>query len=156
MGVCLLPDRDQAETATYSSGKRAPDCDLRCQHPPPQIGCPQNHGSTLLLEGTHAHTCTTHSISCFSSNLCPIFFFVLRSLGGMCGALVTSPFDVVKTRLQSDLFRQKHAGVGAVVGDSVVLVRRPGGLLWHFVETSHIIRLRPRFYLPSPHCGEFS
>jgi len=58
----------------------------------------------------------------------------------MCGAIVTSPFDVVKTRLQSDLFRQKHSGVGAVVGDSVVLVRRPGGILWHFVETVHIIR----------------
>ena len=58
----------------------------------------------------------------------------------MCGAVVTSPFDVVKTRLQSDLFRQKHAGVGALVGDSVVLVRRPGGILWHFVETAHIIR----------------
>jgi len=58
----------------------------------------------------------------------------------MCGAIVTSPFDVVKTRLQSDLFRQKHAGVGAVVGDSVVLVRRPGGILWHFVETVHIMR----------------
>ena len=61
----------------------------------------------------------------------------------MCGAVVTSPFDVVKTRLQSDLFRQKHTTVGAVVGDSVVLVRRPGGFLWHFVETAHIIRLRP-------------
>jgi len=58
----------------------------------------------------------------------------------MCGAVVTSPFDVVKTRLQSDLFRQKHTSVGAVVGDSVVLVRRPGGFLWHFVETTHIIR----------------
>jgi solute carrier family 25 protein 33/36 len=68
----------------------------------------------------------------------------------MCGALVTSPFDVVKTRLQSDLFRQKHTGVGAVVGDSVVLVRRTGELLWHFVETSHIIRLRPRSIYP-PH-----
>jgi hypothetical protein len=32
-------------------------------------------------------------------------------------------------------------GVGAVVGDSVVLVWRPGGFLWHFVETAHIIRL---------------
>ncbi|KAI9440755.1 mitochondrial carrier protein RIM2 [Lactarius indigo] len=66
--------------------------------------------------------------------------FIAGGLGGMCGAVVTSPFDVVKTRLQSDLFRQKHADVGAVVGDSVVLVRRPGGLLWHFVETAHIIR----------------
>ena len=74
------------------------------------------------------------------------FFFPPRSLGGMCGAVVTSPFDVVKTRLQSDLFRQKHAGVGAVIGDSVVLVRRPGGILWHFVETAHIIRLRPRLF----------
>ena len=76
------------------------------------------------------------------------FFFYPRSLGGMCGAVVTSPFDVVKTRLQSDLFRQKHAGVGAVVGDSVVLVRRPGGILWHFVETAHIIRLRTIHFLP--------
>ncbi|KAF8479867.1 hypothetical protein F5888DRAFT_922495 [Russula emetica] len=57
----------------------------------------------------------------------------------MCGAVVTSPFDVVKTRSQSGLFRQKHAGVGAVVGDSVVLARRPGGFLWHFVETTHVI-----------------
>lgn len=77
------------------------------------------------------------------------FFFYSRRLGGMCGAVVTSPFDVVKTRLQSDLFRPKHAGVGAVVGDGVVLVRRPGGFLWHFVETVHIIRLRPYFFLCS-------
>jgi Mitochondrial carrier protein len=35
----------------------------------------------------------------------PIFFLSFsRSVGGMCGAVVTSPFDVVKTRLQSDLF----------------------------------------------------
>jgi hypothetical protein len=72
----------------------------------------------------------------------------------MCGAVVTSPFDVVKTRLQSDLFRQKHASVGAVVGDSVVLVRRPGGLLWHFVETAHILRLRPVSIYPSPFAKE--
>ena len=83
-----------------------------------------------------------------------LFFFSLRSLGGMCGAIVTSPFDVVKTRLQSDLFRQKHAaGVGAVVGDSVVLVRRPGGFLWHFVETIHIIQLRPVHIFLPPLCG---
>ncbi|KAF7356964.1 hypothetical protein MVEN_01032400 [Mycena venus] len=34
--------------------------------------------------------------------------FVAGGLGGMCGAIVTSPFDVVKTRLQSSLFREKH------------------------------------------------
>ncbi|KAI0322780.1 mitochondrial carrier [Amylostereum chailletii] len=71
--------------------------------------------------------------------------FVAGGLGGMCGAIVTSPFDVVKTRLQSDLFRQKHvsvAGAGATVvgGSAVMLARRPAGLLWHFVETVHIIR----------------
>ena len=41
------------------------------------------------------------------------------------------------------MLRQRHAGVGAVVGDSVVLLRRLGGLLWHFVETARIIRLHP-------------
>lgn len=65
-------------------------------------------------------------------------------LGGMCGAIVTSPFDVVKTRLQSDLFRQKHphpalnvltGGVGAVVSAPC-----PTNLLYNFVETGFIIR----------------
>jgi hypothetical protein len=83
----------------------------------------------------------------------PPFSFV-RTLGGMCSAIVTSPFGVVKTRLQSDLLRQKHAGVGAVVGDSVVLIRRAGGFLWHFVKTAHIIWLHPPFFplfAPSRH-----
>ena len=57
-------------------------------------------------------------------------------------------FKVTTIGRQLDL-RQKHAGVGAVVGDSVVLRRRPRGLLWHFVETAHIIQLRPFF---SPSC----
>ncbi|KJA22815.1 hypothetical protein HYPSUDRAFT_164106 [Hypholoma sublateritium FD-334 SS-4] len=62
----------------------------------------------------------------------------------MCGAILTSPFDVVKTRLQSNLFRQKHphpalnvltGGVG-----SVVSAPRPINLLYNFVETGFIIR----------------
>jgi hypothetical protein len=36
---------------------------------------------------------------------------------------------------------QYRPGIGAVVGDSTVLVWRLGGLLLHFVETAHIIRL---------------
>ena len=55
----------------------------------------------------------------------------------MCGAIVTSPFDVVKTRLQSDLF--KHATV-TIEGNGVAAVTVRRNLLWHFVETAHIIR----------------
>lgn len=58
----------------------------------------------------------------------------------MCGAIVTSPFDVVKTRLQSSLFREKHASVGIVGGGVATLPHRSGGLLWNFVETGHILR----------------
>lgn len=62
----------------------------------------------------------------------------------MCGAIVTSPFDVVKTRLQSSLFREKHvsmgiAGVGGNGGVMTATVPRRG-LLWNFVETGHILR----------------
>lgn len=61
----------------------------------------------------------------------------------MCGAIVTSPFDVVKTRLQSSLFREKHTAVGIMGsgGGAVVGAPRPsGGLLYNFVETGHILR----------------
>ncbi|KAF8159195.1 mitochondrial carrier [Crassisporium funariophilum] len=72
----------------------------------------------------------------------PWTHFWAGGLGGMCGAIVTSPFDVVKTRLQSDLFRQKHAAVGVMgSGGSVVMGGpRTTGLLYNFVETGHIIR----------------
>ncbi|ESK84163.1 mitochondrial carrier protein rim2 [Moniliophthora roreri MCA 2997] len=67
--------------------------------------------------------------------------FAAGGLGGMCGAIVTSPFDVVKTRLQSSLFAH-HApvvvgGAGAVVAGGSTSAR---GLLYHFVETGHILR----------------
>ncbi|KAL7280297.1 mitochondrial carrier protein RIM2 [Trametes coccinea BRFM310] len=66
--------------------------------------------------------------------------FVAGGLGGMCGAIVTSPFDVVKTRLQSDLFREKVATV-SLAGNGTASVTVPRrNLLWHFVETGHIIR----------------
>ncbi|TBU24144.1 mitochondrial carrier [Dichomitus squalens] len=65
--------------------------------------------------------------------------FVAGGLGGMCGAIVTSPFDVVKTRLQSDLFRAKHVGL-SIEGNGAATVAVRRNLLWHFVETAHIIR----------------
>ncbi|KAF8141370.1 mitochondrial carrier protein RIM2 [Boletus edulis] len=87
-------------------------------------------------------TATTSSSSS-SSNFLPAKswqHFVAGGLGGMCGAIVTSPFDVVKTRLQSSLFREKHASVGIVGGGVATLPHRSGGLLWNFVETGHILR----------------
>ncbi|KAF8075272.1 mitochondrial carrier protein RIM2 [Lyophyllum atratum] len=67
--------------------------------------------------------------------------FVAGGLGGMCGAIVTSPFDVVKTRLQSSLFQQKSTSMGlAGPGGSVVVGVPRGGLLYNFVETGHILR----------------
>ncbi|KAF9035612.1 mitochondrial carrier [Panaeolus papilionaceus] len=68
--------------------------------------------------------------------------FLIYRLGGMCGAIVTSPFDVVKTRLQSDLFRQKHAAVNIMNNGGAVVMGAPRstGLLYNFVETGYIIR----------------
>ena len=56
---------------------------------------------------------------------------------------MTSPFDVVKTRLQSDLFRQKHSAVHVMGNSSSVVMGgapRTTGLLYNFVETGGIIR----------------
>ncbi|KAJ9103957.1 hypothetical protein QFC21_002420 [Naganishia friedmannii] len=91
--------------------------------------------------------------------------FVAGGVGGMTGAIVTSPFDVVKTRLQSDLFKDashptvkplhssffKNARshtpheVASVLSQAqkTASAARPtgaGGLLWNFVETGQMIR----------------
>lgn len=60
-----------------------------------------------------------------------LILVLVHSLGGMAGAIVTAPFDVVKTRLQSDLF--------ARVADTS---SRTGlrALLWNFVDTGKILR----------------
>ncbi|KAK8847493.1 hypothetical protein IAR55_005351 [Kwoniella newhampshirensis] len=61
------------------------------------------------------------------------------SLGGMTGAIVTSPFDVVKTRLQSDLFRHS---VQPLKDTAKAVTARTGisGTLWQFVDTVYLIR----------------
>ncbi|KIK04315.1 hypothetical protein K443DRAFT_93516 [Laccaria amethystina LaAM-08-1] len=70
--------------------------------------------------------------------------FVAGGLGGMCGAIITSPFDVVKTRLQSSLFKINTTPVLLSSSSSVSLPlplhHNHRGLLYHFVETGHIIK----------------
>lgn len=65
--------------------------------------------------------------------------FVAGGVGGMCGAIVTSPLDVVKTRLQSDLFQTKAATVAAG-SPKPSLLASTRRLAYHFVETGHILR----------------
>ena len=65
------------------------------------------------------------------------------SLGGLAGAIVTSPFDVVKTRLQSDLFRYDAPQSG--VKETVRAAQGGGrggvsGGLYQFVDTIILIR----------------
>lgn len=58
----------------------------------------------------------------------------------MCGAIVTSPFDVVKTRLQSDLFHHNVLGVSSTVTARYTVASRTTDLLYNFIETGGIIR----------------
>lgn len=57
----------------------------------------------------------------------------------MCGAIVTAPLDVVKTRLQSSLYHDAHR-VAVGTGPGGVIISRARNLLWNFVETGHILR----------------
>ncbi|KAJ1306770.1 hypothetical protein OPQ81_007756 [Rhizoctonia solani] len=63
--------------------------------------------------------------------------FVAGGLGGMCGAIVTAPLDVVKTRLQSSLYQDVHR---TQIGKGGLIIGRARNLLWNFVETGHILR----------------
>ncbi|GJJ11180.1 hypothetical protein Clacol_005412 [Clathrus columnatus] len=65
--------------------------------------------------------------------------FVAGGLGGMCGAIVTSPFDVVKTRLQSSMFHDGPITIQAK-GTGEIVAHRTGGILYHFVETGHLLK----------------
>ncbi|WFD35847.1 Pyrimidine nucleotide transporter, mitochondrial [Malassezia cuniculi] len=60
--------------------------------------------------------------------------FAAGGVGGMCGAVITSPFDVVKTRLQSDMYKTAHKKPNrpAVLGMIESGAR-------HFVETCRML-----------------
>lgn len=71
-----------------------------------------------------------------SSEVKPWVHFVAGGLGGMAGAVVTCPFDVVKTRLQSDVFQAayKSANPGPHKSSNFVMSGAR-----HFRETFGII-----------------
>merc|ERR1711939_742497 len=74
--------------------------------------------------------------------------FAAGGVGGMCGAIVTAPFDVVKTRLQSDIYAQRKAATPgtakAIAGDTAAsstgYLQGTRRLLYHFVETGILLR----------------
>ncbi|PWN22203.1 mitochondrial carrier [Microstroma glucosiphilum] len=66
--------------------------------------------------------------------------FVAGGVGGMCAGCITAPLDVVKTRLQSDLFQKKAASVAASSGSSEGLWAATKRLSYTFVETGHLLK----------------
>ncbi|KAI8063545.1 mitochondrial carrier domain-containing protein [Gongronella butleri] len=63
------------------------------------------------------------------------FFFAHSSVGGMIGAVCTSPLDVVKTRLQSTFYQQRLPAPPV----STTALTQTRHLWSHFVETSRLL-----------------
>ncbi|CAO1614182.1 unnamed protein product [Sympodiomycopsis kandeliae] len=66
--------------------------------------------------------------------------FVAGGVGGMCGGIITAPLDVVKTRLQSDLFQQKVKASTASASANNSILGHTKKLGMHFVETGQLLK----------------
>jgi solute carrier family 25 protein 33/36 len=83
-----------------------------------------------------------------------ILYIVLNRLGGMCGAIVTAPFDLVKTRLQSSTYHADRSQIPRFTFSSssssaiptttttttATTTATPNRLFYHFIDTGRIIR----------------
>ncbi len=138
-GLCTLSNPFTASSALGGWPTQICRTPLRRQAQPQAVGCQQSRGGIFWLEGKFPLIPKSPAGSYIEINC-------VARLGGMCGAIVTSPFDVVKTRLQSSLFREKHAtqvgvlGTEGLSGGATLIAKRPVGLLYNFVETGYILR----------------
>ncbi|KAG0664083.1 Pyrimidine nucleotide transporter, mitochondrial [Maudiozyma exigua] len=71
----------------------------------------------------------------------PWVHFVAGGIGGMAGAIVTCPFDLVKTRLQSDVYKNVYVSKAAqnTVTSNIKIVQIANQASIHFKETCGII-----------------
>jgi hypothetical protein len=69
--------------------------------------------------------------------------FVAGAVGGMSGAVLTAPLDVVKTRLQSDFYKERLQAVKKVGKFTTTRI----GVWGHLVDTGAIIRYKRWFVL---------
>lgn len=73
--------------------------------------------------------------------------FAAGGVGGMCGAVVTSPLDVVKTRLQSDMYRRARRVAAPSSSPAQGVFASMRSMAYSFIETGYLVRyVRGPFY----------
>ncbi|SGZ30637.1 BQ5605_C049g12421 [Microbotryum silenes-dioicae] len=95
--------------------------------------------SPSLLTDASPPLASSSSSSSQRSRPPPAVHLVAGGLGGMCGSVVTAPFDLVKTRLQSDMFHSTSTSTSTSATST--LPRGPiRQLLGAFADTGRILR----------------